>query len=232
MFVRLSYDITAQSPGWPGNPTMQHRYYSHVAEGDVATHSILTIFSHFGSHIDAPSHVDPLGAGICDLDLGYFVFEAPLLIDIPKGEREFVRTEDLVSLAADAREHDLLLIRTGWSRVRQEDASHYAANGPALDSDAAKHIVEKFPGLRAIGIDSISFGSPHDIEEAIATHEILSGKRTRGRPLVNIEDIRLNIDQRQLRRVFALPLFAENLEGSPCTVIAELDQADDPTRSS
>jgi arylformamidase len=230
MFVRLSYDITADSPGWPGNPTVEHSYYSDASRGDPATHSILTIFSHFGSHVDAPSHVNPLGPGICDLDLSYYIFENPLLLDVPKGEREIVSQADLASVDACIQGHDLLLVRTGWSRVRGEDAGRYARYGPAMSSEAASYIINGFPELKGIGIDCISLGSPESIREAIAVHDILAGKGGTGRGLVNIEDIHLRIDAQNLRRVYALPLFMEGLEGSPCTVVAEMSETGVPNQ--
>jgi arylformamidase len=227
MFARLSYDTEPNAPGWPGNPTMEHRYHTHMSRGDPATHSLVTIFTHFGSHLDAPSHWNPVGPDVCDLGLEYYIYEKPLIIDIPKTELELIEPSDLLPFAAEIAERDLILIRTGWSSVRIENPRRYAERGPAIGSEAARYLVGNFPELRAIGIDCISIGCPSRMQEAIASHEILAGKYEDGGGLVNIEDIHLEVEASRLWRVFALPLFMKGLEGSPCTVVAQLRE-DEP----
>lgn len=225
MFLRLSYIAEPKSPGWPGNPTMEHHYHTHTSRGDLATHSVVTIFTHFGSHLDAPSHWNPLGPGVCELALEYFIYESPVVVEINKGDLELIEASDISPFEAAIAGRDLLLIRTGWASMRAKDPVRYAECGPAIGSRAAEYLVDRFPNLRAIGIDCISIGCPSMMQEAIASHEILAGKRGGGKGLVNIEDIHLEIEGQRLRRVFALPLFLCGLEGSPCTVVAELSDS-------
>jgi arylformamidase len=222
MFVRLSYDVEPESPGWPGNPTMEHRYTTHTSWGSPDTHSLITIFSHFGSHIDAPSHHIDGGAGICDLALDFYIYDEPLLVDVPKGEVEMVEAADLAPFASAMRTCDGLFIRTGWSSKRSQEPILYAERGPAISSGAADYIMNGCPNLRGVGMDSISIGSPLGLDDAIAAHEIFAGMRGHGRGVILIEDIHLNVEADRLVRVLALPLFMKGLEGSPCTVVAQL----------
>jgi arylformamidase len=201
---------------------MEHRYTTHTSWGSPDTHSLITIFSHFGSHIDAPSHHIDRGAGICDLDLDFYIYDQPLLVDIPKGEVEMVEAEDLAPFASQMEPCDGLFIRTGWSSKRAHQPVLYAERGPAISSGAAEYIMKQCPKLRGVGMDSISIGSPLGLDEAIAAHEIFAGKRGYQPGVILIEDIHLNVEADRLVRVFALPLFMTKLEGSPCTVVAQL----------
>ena len=63
-FVRLSHDIRAGDPGWPGNFTYEYEQVSSTERGDVANFGILHLLNHFGTHLDAPNHFNPDGLKI------------------------------------------------------------------------------------------------------------------------------------------------------------------------
>ena len=190
--------------------------------GSPDTHSLITIFSHFGSHIDAPSHHIDGGAGICDLGPDFYTHDRPLLVDIPKGEVEMVEARDLAPFASEMKTCDGLFIRTGWSSKRSQQPVLYTERGPAISSGAPEYIMKGCPKLRGDGMDSLSIGSPVWLDDAIVAHEVLAGKRGHGRGVIVIEDIHLNLEADRLVRVFTLPLFMRGLEGSSCTVVAQL----------
>ncbi len=56
-FRLLSYPMTNDAPVWPGNPpAAQTKAASSIAAGDMANTTVLTLFSHSGTHFDAPKH--------------------------------------------------------------------------------------------------------------------------------------------------------------------------------
>ena len=220
-FVRLSYEIRPDDPGWPGNPTYRWEQVSSIAGGDVANFGILHLCNHFGSHLDAPNHFNEDGAKIAAVPLDRFVYERPLLVDVPKADRELVTRAELEAHDAALREADVLLIRTGWGSVRSSDPDRYAGEGPGVSPEACEYLVDQ-PGLKAVALDFISLASyPRLDPEGIDAHRILCGVGRGDRYVIIIEDIDLSAYPEEARRVYAIPLFPAGADSSPCTVFAE-----------
>lgn len=222
MFIRLSYDLQQNSPGWPGNPTLEVHRHTSMDAGDIVNHTIFTLFSHFGTHLDAPLHWQQAGASVTELPLEDFIYEAPVVVDIPKGPTEFITAAEIRAHEAEIAGKDCLLIRTGFSTYRTSDPEVYSSQGPAVHPDAARYVVDTFPTLKAIGTDCISIASPAMIDQAIETHRVLCGYYDSQKSIVILEDFSLEFDLSNLKRVYALPLFLKGADGSPCTIVAEL----------
>ncbi|TCJ19675.1 cyclase family protein [Rubrobacter taiwanensis] len=220
-FIRLSYDIRGGDPGWPGNPKYSYQRHTSIEDGSPANTYRLDLFNHFGTHLDAPNHFNPDGPKIADVPMDRFVYERPLLIETPKGSDELVMREELERHADAIRECDLLLLRSGWQRLRAEDPERYAGEGPGVAPEACEYLIEEFPGLKAVGMDWISLAAYRRPEEGKLAHQILCGVHHPGRYVIIIEDINLSLAPQEMRRVYAIPLFPEVVDSSPCTVFAE-----------
>jgi arylformamidase len=219
--LRLSYEIDPEGPGWPGNPTYAWEQTSSIAGGDVANLGVLHLCDHFGSHLDAPNHFNDQGRKIADVPLDRFVYERPRLVDVPKGDGELVTRAELEAHDETVRGADLLLIRSGWSRVRSDDPGRYATAGPGVSPEACEYLIEQ-PGLKAVALDFISLASYGRLDpEGILAHQILCGVG-RDRYMIIIEDLDLSACPAEAERVYAIPLFAAGADSSPCTVFAEV----------
>jgi arylformamidase len=219
-FVRLSYEIGFRHPGWPGNYTYEWEPVSSIERGDVANFGILHLLDHFGSHLDAPRHFNDAGPAIADVPLERFVYERPVLVDAPKHDRELVSREDLEAHDERLRNADIVLIRTGWSDVRDPDPVRYAAEGPGVSPEACEYL-SALPEVKAVGLDFISLAAYRKIDpEGILAHQILCGV-DRDRYVIIVEDIDLSAYPPNTHRVYAIPLFPEGADSSPCTVFAE-----------
>lgn len=83
-------------------------------------------------------------------------------------------------------------------------------------------LIEQCPQLKGVAIDAISIGAPNFLTETIETHQILTGVgRADGRFLLILEDLQIDPDLGQASRIYAWPLFIEESDGSPCTIVAE-----------
>jgi arylformamidase len=224
MFLRLSYDVDANAPGWPGNPKLQAHRTTSIDKGDIVNHTQFTMFAHFGSHLDTALHWTQSGDAVTDLPIDAFIYNRPIVLDIPKAAAEFITADEVRAHLPALVGCDCLLIRTGFSRFRTTDPQLYSAQGPALSPEAARLVLDAVPTLRAIGADFISIASPAHIEQAIETHRILLGYYNPRRWVVILEDFRLDFDLTGLKRLFALPLFLQGAEGSPCTIVAEVER--------
>ncbi len=221
-FVRLSYEVRFDDPGWPGNPTYTWEQLSSIAGGDLANFGLLHLCNHFGSHLDAPRHFNDEGRKIAQVPLERFVYERPRLVDVPKVDSELVTRAELEAHAAAIGEADLLLIRTGWSSVRASDPERYSSRGPGVAPEACEYLIE-FPELKAIALDCISLASYERIDpEGVLAHQILCGVGRGDRYVIIVEDIDLASYPPEASRVYAIPLFPEGADSSPCTVFAEV----------
>lgn len=221
-FVRISHVLSGESPGWPDCPRVSIEPVTRLAQGQGSDSSLVSIFNHFSTHIDAPAHFIPGAKRLCDFAIPDFIFPLPLVVDIPKDWRGVVDVADLDSFLPAIRKADLLLIRSGGARMRHSDPERYALESPSLSPEAARFLMDEAPGLRAIGVDWISIASPSHIEAAAPIHEYLLG-RHHGRHVFIIEDMDLApLGDRRPVRVFAIPLFIDGVDSGPATVFAEL----------
>ena len=222
MYKRLSYTLNVRDHAFPGAPTMRIEPFESMQKGDQLNTYNVTLFNHFGTHMDGPNHFNGQGKQLYELDLSTFIFERPLLIDVPKGKGELVEPEELMQFDEAIRSADLLLVRSGFSAVRASDNKAYSEEGPAISARAAELIVERYQNLKAVGMDWISLSSPLHLEDGIRAHQIMLGK-TGANPVLIIEDIDLSgLDPDALETVFALPLFVEGIDSAPVTVLAKI----------
>lgn len=221
----ISYPISKESPGWPGNPTYTIDQVTDINAGDSANTFMLHLFNHFGSHMDAPKHFYDEGLSIKDFPIDSFIYEKPLLLDIPKMAGEKIFEEDLIPYAEALEECDLLMIRTGFSKTRKKNPTIYKENGPAVSSEAAKYLVENFGGkMKAVALDFISLASYSDSVDGDLAHQYMCGK-FHTKSIFIIEDINLEeLDRNKIQGAAAIPLYLDGVDSSPVTMWVEMKQ--------
>ena len=222
MYKLLSYPLGAYTPAWPGTPQVKLEKLLQIAKGDVAHTTILHIHNHIGTHFDAPNHYLADGTPIGSLDLERFIYERPLLLDIPKEACEKITADDLAPYEKSIAACDALFLRTGFSRYRESDPERYEQKGPSIGSECAAWLVRRFPGLKAIAVDFVSLASYSDQDDGNEAHRILFGRDSENF-ICGIEDANFDgIDPQALQRAFALPILAEGLDSSVISFLAEL----------
>jgi kynurenine formamidase len=189
--------------------------------GDVSNLFVLKLSNHSGTHIDAPCHFVASGLRICDFRLEEFVFERPFCVDVSMADGQLLEPHHFQPHAKEIGFADLLLVRTGYTPVRQNSPERYALQSPGMSTRGASFLAENFPRLRALGMDTISLACMQHLEEGLEAHRILF--RGDGRRFLIIEDMNLDLDLSGLRRVIALPLFIEGVDSSLCTVMGVTD---------
>jgi arylformamidase len=223
MYTRLSYNLNSKAPGWPGNPTLKIEPHSLISEGKICNEYKLMLFNHFGSHMDGPKHFNDNGPRLGELPLETFIYEKPLLVDIPKTFRELVTVEDLLPFEQQLKEADLLLIRSGFSENRTKEPSRYASEGPGMSAASCQYLMDHFPSLKAIAMDWISLASFAHMDEGVLAHQYLLGK-FHDHFICIIEDLNFaELEASKLKKVISLPLFVEGIDSAPVTVLAELE---------
>jgi kynurenine formamidase len=220
IFKRLSYNISAKltANGSETESSILIIPVERLNNGDRANSSRVVLFNHCGTHIDFPHHSFHDGRSIVEFSIEELIFDRPFIIDIPLTDNELVIVEHLHGKQKKLSECDLLLIRSGFSVFRASDLDRYTWNTPGVTAEAAQYLVDNFPNIRAIGIDFLSFETLRDISHGFRAHKAVLGK-----DVIIIEDLNLaEIDNGIISRIFAFPLYIEDIDSFHTTVVAEL----------
>lgn len=212
----LSYPLNSQTPLYGDTTPLRIKPIKQIAKGDSCNNFELYLSNHCGTHMDAPRHFDDHGRSLFEYAIDELIFQAPCLVDCPKEADELIMPEDLRLI----NKCDLLLIRTGFYRYRGTDK--YRLHNPGVSPDAAKWLRSNYPGIRAIGIDTISFSAFQKREAGREAHKLLlSDKNYPGKPVLLIEDLNLSEELKGIYRIIAIPLFVEGIDSMAATVICE-----------
>lgn len=197
-------------------------------ETDGWNATTLHLYSHSGTHMDAPTHfgvsdqtidripldqcmgpawvVDPVGISVaCSFGQGEGVHGTPY-------ERVLIRVADLGQTADKMRRGDGLLLRTGWSRYVGNPS--YRAQLPRVSLELAQWCVAK--GVRMLGVEPPSVADVNNLEELTAVHRVLLQAG-----VVIVEGL-ANLDQIRREKVtfMAFPLKVVGGDGAPVRAFA------------
>lgn len=141
--IDISQRITPDMLVYPGDPRVQIRAVSSFKKGDGCEVSELTLGSHCGTHIDAPSHMIVGGASLDQLPLERFCGTCRV-ITLPAA----VISEKML-IDADIREGERILLRTD---PQGKYTSKGRFNPSVLSLRAAQYLAGK--KLALLGIDA------------------------------------------------------------------------------
>lgn len=190
---------------WPDDPPVEIKRARDLDRGDPATVSRLSLGAHSGTHLDAPAHFFPEGAGIDAMPLDATIGPARVA---EIGDPTAVTPEALQRL--DVREGERLLLKTRNSLRARQQTEAFQEDFAHLTPEAATWLAER--RLRCVGIDALSvagFGT-----DAGATH----------RPLLEagvwiIEGLMLSGVEPGVYELVCLPLRVEGGDGAPARAV-------------
>jgi arylformamidase len=173
---------------------------------------MLHLYSHAGTHMDAPLHFGVNDTTIDRIPPERFVTDA-WVIDAPADRSNMlIGIEHLADVKDRLVEGEGLLFRTGWHRFIGTPAYRDAL--PRLSMALALWCVKKKVGL--IGVEPPSVASLTDMQELQEVHRILlGGDVVVVEGLCNLEEI-----SKPRVKIIALPLKIEGGDGAPARVIA------------
>lgn len=169
----------------------------------------ITMFSHTGTHMDAPAHIIPGARRLDQFPIDRFTGKA-CVVDVSGVEGGKIDVSAVEARADVLGEADFVILRSGWSRYW--DSEQYFQGFPVLSSEAAQWLVEA--RIQGVGIDMISVDEVDSTEFAV--HNILLGA-----DLVIIENLtNLEVLPDSLFSFFCFPLKIEQADGSPVRAVA------------
>ena len=180
----------------------------------------LHLYSHAGTHMDAPTHFGVGDQTIDRIPLDKCMGPAWIADLMGIEPRAVISVGDLGTTAQHLRPGDGLLLRTGWSRRYREPA--YRDELPRVGLELARWCVEK--GVRVLGVEPPSVADVNDIEEVTAVHKVLlAGGVIIVESLVNLDQIR---EDKVTFMVF--PLKVAGGDGAPVRALA-IEEQEGPT---
>ncbi len=189
---------------------MLEHYRDKVAPDQWYIMSEVQMWSHVGTHMEAPYHYLKEGADIAGIPLQQVAGECVLIDFTGKGVGEAISESELKSRGQDICEGDMVFVRTGYGHLYRTPNSH---DRPYFTEDAIRWLaVEK--QIACLGVDGS--GIEERTQPRQPNHQLLF---EHGIPL--IEHL-ANLEQLRKTRFFvvAAPLRIHRCEASPVSVIA------------
>jgi len=223
--IFLGYPLQIDTPTPPAIPPIELVPLMSLDKGDGANVTIIRAASHTGTHVDAPSHVEPQGITISDFRPDELIFQHPVVVNLNLTDCQVVQPAALEPFLAEMKRADLLLFRFGYGEIRQADPGRYSSQSPGFGVESAQFLRDHLPGLRAIGMDVPSLACIAELDRTMPAHNVLLGGQ--GRRFLIIEDMKLDEDLSTLEEVILAPWWIRGLDGGPCMVIGKLKLVSD-----
>jgi kynurenine formamidase len=212
----LSWPVESGMPTYPGDPRVAVRRAATMAEDGYRVSS-LSLSTHAGTHVDAPSHLLAEGRSTGDYPVEAFRFDA-VRVDCTGLDARTTIDPAALSAADPDPDADMLVVETGW-------ATHYWTptyrDHPYLSPAAADWCASR--GY-AVGVDAPSVdpspGPGGEADPVYPAHHAILGA---DRPIV--ENLR-GLDplpERFTLHAYPLPVDAD---GAPVRAVGEADSRD------
>lgn len=195
-WIDLTMYIDKNTSLYPGSPKVEIKQIATV-EKDGWNEKQLNFTSHFGTHIDAPSHMIKDGKTLDDFSLETFIGQA-IVID----------ARDLSNLKSSAIKHgDIVFFYTGHT---ENISDNFFKKYQRITKDTAQLLIDK--NVKIFGLDSFTPDDPpFDVHKLFFKNNILIVEN-----LVNLKPL---VGKRF--ECIILPLKIEGADGAPCRVIAK-----------
>ncbi len=174
--------------------------------------STLHIYSHAGTHMDAPYHFEVTNERIDEIPVHRFISDAWVVSVAVYESKQMIEVKDFDSIANKIQEGESLIIKTGWHQYIGQDK--YRNELPRISEELAKWLVAK--KINILAVEPCSVADVNNLPEVTFIHQILLGGH-----IIIIEGL-CNTENLTAEKVqlIALPLKIHQGDGAPTRVIA------------
>lgn len=207
----LTHMISEKMPVYPGTEPPAFKP-ANSYEQDGFQETLLSMYSHTGTHADPPAHLFSGRTTLDALPIRQFAGKALVIPCSHLAEGQPITMNEIEAAGlSPAEEADFLLFHTGWDQRWGTDS--YFGDYPCIDDEVIDFILRT--GKKGIGFDVIGVDPIADVN--LTRHK----KLFREHDLINIENL-CNLDQcgKELFWFFALPLKWEHADGAPLRAVA------------
>ena len=210
--IDLTHTIKSDMPVFPGTGQPKLDPASSFEE-DGFRETLLTMYSHTGTHMDAPAHVRKDGITLDKLPADKFVGKALVIdcSDLSEGDKIDIsyinKYKDIIN------EAEFVLFKTNWDKYW--DTDKYFGKFPVINDEVVDYLINS--NKKGIGLDVISI-------EDIDSHDLPVHHKVLKNNLVIIENL-CNLDKigNDLFTLCALPLKFIDSDGASIRAVAILD---------
>lgn len=208
--IDLTHLITPRMPVFPGTEPPEIGISCTVEEHGFLEKKI-SMYSHTGTHIDAPAHMIDGGVTLDRFPIETFFGRA--CVYRHQVAEKSISINRLEQLSEQLRSSDFLLIATGWDRFWGEQT--YFDDFPVLEEETARWLVQF--GLKGVGVDVVS-ADRMDSRDFPVHITLLGNNMVIVENLKNINTITGNSCQ-----FSCLPLKLQDADGAPVRAMAVVD---------
>jgi len=183
-----------------------------VLEKDGWNAKTLHVYSHAGTHMDAPVHFGVSDETIDAIALDRCMVPAWIVDLAGIAPRSLITKDHLGKIESKIKTGEGLLLRTGWSAYVDQDK--YRSEAPRISIELARWCAER--RLAIPGVEQHSVADVNNLEELTAVHKILMEAG-----VIIVEGL-TNLDAITKEKVMfiALPLKVAGGDGAPARALA------------
>ncbi len=212
--IDLTHTISENMPVYPGTDGPKLEVAS-TYEKNGFKETLLTMFSHTGTHMDSPAHLFSQRTTLDSFSAEQFVGKG-IVVDcsnLKEDQKITMKYIEAVKEKADIAQY--ILFYTGWDKYWGTDA--YFGNYPYITEEVAEYLIKskkKGVGIDVIGIDPIK-------DENLTIHKKLFAETD----IVVIENL-TSLDKvgNDIFTFCALPIKFKDSDGAPVRAIAILEE--------
>ncbi|MDW7660854.1 MAG: cyclase family protein [Bacillota bacterium] len=207
MFIELTHKMEEEMPVYPGTerPVFDKSF---TIEKNGFAETQVRMFSHTGTHMDAPAHMVLGGKTLDEYPVEHFIGEAYIL-DLTNGVPGI---RELEADAALIEKSDFIIMKTGWSKKWGMES--YFNDFPVLNEELLDYLLQF--DIRGFGVDAISV-DPVSTTTFDNHMKMFAKECTIVENLKNLE----SIPQKNFK-IIMLPLLTKDSDGFSARVVAEV----------
>lgn len=228
-YVEVGYPIYPGMPVYPGLPEVSLAPREQISAGDAWNGTVLSIYTHAGTHVDAPCHYVEGAPSIDAIPIGDFIYKSPLLLNTRGEANHLISIEEMHAAGGPALyEADILFFNTGYWQHRSADFPRYCTDFPALAPEAAEYIRTQLPNVKAVAIDTLAVENMKiGATNGFRTHNaFLNPTRFTERTILVYEDYNPQpIIGKRLLSAFTAPLRLKGIDGTVVNIVVEVENA-------
>jgi len=201
-WIDLTLPIDDSYPSWPACPGFRLVSLTRISDGEPANNTCFEMYSHFGTHIDAPKHFVGDGISVDAIPLDTLI--GPCRV-YEIANNDTIRKPDLQSLNFDSIKR--VLFKTANSNRIHDRIFHSDYVG--LDLGATEFLLSK--GVEVVGTD---YYSAAKYTEAAEVHRLWLGAGN-----IFLEGLDLSNVAPGCYQLVALPIKMADAEAAPARII-------------
>lgn len=220
----LSFPIKLDNPSYPGNPVTKFEEVLSMKKGDLNNTSLLSLYTHNDTHMDAPFHFNKNGLSVDKISPERFIFNNVSILDASPRLGKEINKKDIQAYVN--KNTDLILIYSGISQYWESNKEKFIHidNQPWISVDAAEYLVYE-TNVSGVGVDFMCVDNMRDLigKSQAPIHALFCGLNSVSKTILIYENVNVHpVINQKVQKVYAIPLMLSGLDGSPLTIVAEL----------